>query len=67
MLISELNQTPLDNDHRLLNSVSSNIDITGATYASSTTRVLELNIFRSGIDPKFWCIFSYKQFRLIFY
>ena len=57
----ELNQTPLDSDHRLQNSaVSSNIDITGATYASSTSRVLELNIFRSGIDPKF-CVFSYKH------
>ena len=61
MLGYELNQTPLDNDHRLLNSaVSTNIDIAAATYASSTTNVLELNIFRSGIDPKF-CVFSYKH------
>ena len=52
---------PLDSDHRLLNSaVSTNIDITSATFASSSTRVLELNIFRSGIDPKF-CVFSYKH------
>ena len=57
----ELNQTPLDSDHRLLNSaVSTNIDIAGVTFASSSTRVLELNIFRSGIDPKF-CVFSYKH------
>ena len=57
----ELNQTPLDSDHRLQNSaVSTNIDIASASYASSTSRVLELNIFRSGIDPKF-CVFSYKH------
>ena len=57
----ELAQTPLDSDHRLQSSSVNNvIDIASASFASSSSRVLELNIFRSGIDPKF-CVFSYKH------
>ena len=57
----ELGQSPLDTDHRLQNSsANTTIDIVGVTFCSSNNNVLELNIFRSGIDPKF-CVFSYKH------
>ena len=63
MQYQELVADPSGTSNRLQASDSSantNIDLTFFEYASSNAYTLEMNIFRSGIDPNF-AVFSFKH------
>ena len=63
MQYQELVGDPSGTTHRLQASDSSantSIDLTYFAYASSNSYTLEMNIFRSGIDPNF-AVFSFKH------